>query len=487
MSRTTEVPDLRPFIHGVHVDSHTNVTLPSIDPAAETELWTLPAGDVADVDAAVDSARDAFDHGPWRHDPSARSTALLRLADLVETHAARIALLDTLEVGIPIGVTTADAAGAAAILRDIVVMADSVADDVTAPSVRLPRGVIATIAPWNFPFFVALTKIAPALATGNVVVLKPSEIASASALLTAELAMEAGFPPGVLNVVPGRGAVVGDALVRRRGVDQVNLTGSLATGRAVLRASAESTLVPVVTELGGKSAHVVTKHAPDLDTVADAIAAGIFWCAGQVCTSGSRVIVHERHHDELLERLVARAGAWLPRDPHDPETQAGPLATAEHLARVHRHVQTAVESGARLVAGGEPGPRPGWFFPPTILDGVTPGHRVFHEEVFGPVLAVTTCTSTAEAVELANATEYGLSATGWSTDPDEAAALAHQLRGAWVFVNPHTADPPAPTAGAESLGSSGNGVEGGMPGLRATTRVAMISTGVASTPEEDPS
>jgi acyl-CoA reductase-like NAD-dependent aldehyde dehydrogenase len=390
MSRTNEVPDLRPFIHGVHVDSHTNVTLPSIDPATETELWTLPAGDVADVDAAVDSARDAFDHGPWRHDPSERSAALLRLADLVETHAARIALLDTLEVGIPVGVTTADAAGAAAILRDIVAMADSVADDVTAPSVRLPRGVIATIAPWNFPFFVALTKIAPALTTGNVVVLKPSEIASASALLVAELAMEAGFPPGVLNVVPGRGAVVGDALVRRRGVDQVNLTGSLETGRAVLRASAESTLVPVVTELGGKSAHVVTEHAPDLDTVADAIAAGIFWCAGQVCTSGSRVIVHERHHDELLERLVARAGAWLPSDPHDPEAQAGPLATAEHLARVHRHVQNAVESGARLVAGGEPGPRArlvlpaddprrGHARPPHLpRGGVRPGARRHH-------------------------------------------------------------------------------------------------------------
>ena len=389
-------------------------------------------------------------------------------------------MLDTLEIGIPLEVTSADAVAVAGIVREIVAMLPEVGADAIEPSVRLPRGVVAVIAPWNFPFFVAVTKVVPVLAVGNTVVLKPTELASASAVLLAEMAHAAGFPAGVLNVVPGDGAVVGDALVRHPMVDQVNLTGSLATGRRVLVASAESTLVPVLTELGGKSAHVVGEHAPDLDTVADAIAASIFWCAGQVCTAGSRLIVVEQHHDDLLAKLLDRVEQWTGTDPMLPGAQAGPLGSEAHRRSVHAMVTAAVEEGAELRTGGVPGSGPGSFYPPTILSGVQAHHRVFQDEVFGPVLSITSCRSVEHGLELANDTVYGLAATGWSADPVESRRLASGLRAAWVSVNPHLAPPNDSRVGAESLGSSGSGVEGGLPGLRAATRLAVVAVGGAN-------
>jgi acyl-CoA reductase-like NAD-dependent aldehyde dehydrogenase len=448
----------------------------------------VPRGHRDDADDAVRSARRAFDAGPWRSDPGLRIRCLLHLADIIEQRSAEIALPDTLEIGIPLEVTTADAVAAASFVREIVGMLPEVDADVVAPTVRLPRGVVAVIAPWNFPFFVALTKVVPALAVGNTVVLKPTELASASAVLLAEMAHAAGLPAGVLNVVVGDGAVVGDALVRHPMVDQVNLTGSLATGRRVLAVSAETTLVPVVTELGGKSAHVVGEHAPDLDTVADAIAASIFWCAGQVCTAGSRLIVAEHHHDALVAKLLDRVAQWTGTDPLSPGAQAGPLGSEAHRRSVHAMVMAAVDEGAALRTGGQLSDGPGAFYPPTILTGVQANHRVFQDEVFGPVLAVTTCRSTDHGIELANDTEYGLGATGWSTDPDESSRLASGLRAAWVYVNPHLSPPHDPRMGAESLRCSGSGVEGGLPGLRAATRLTVIAVGGANistiTPED---
>jgi acyl-CoA reductase-like NAD-dependent aldehyde dehydrogenase len=481
-------PDLRPFIAGRHVESHGDDVMTSVNPATEQVLWQLPVGDPHDIDDAVRAARDAFDHSVWRHDATLRRECLLRLADAIDERTHDLALLDTLEIGIPLSVTTDDAAAAASFVRDIVAMAPDVGADVSAPVQRIPRGVVGVIAPWNFPFFVALTKAVPALAVGNTVVLKPSELGSASALMLASLAHAAGLPAGVFNVVPGRGDTVGEALVRHRLVDQINLTSSLSTGRRVLHASAETGLTPVLTELGGKSAHVVGEHAPDLVTVADAVAANIFWCAGQVCSSGSRLIVAERHHDRLVALLIDRVEAWIGRDPMDPATHAGPLGSESHHAAVHRMVRTAADEGAVVRTGGVPGPRPGWYYPPTILTGVEPHHQVFHDEVFGPVLAVTACRSAAHGIELANATDYGLVATGWSTDRTEIEQLAQGLRAAWVTVNPHLDPPSDPRAGAESIGASGSGVEGGLPGMRAATRIAVVSVGGASmtsTTQED--
>ncbi len=470
-------PDLTPYIDGDHVPSRSSEELASVNPATETTLWHLPAGHPEDVDAAVASALGAFHDTHWAHDRDLRVSCLLELATLIEDYADRIALLDTLEIGIPIDVTRADVALATAFIRDTVAMLPAVDDDVFAPARRVPRGVIAVVAPWNFPFFVALTKTVPCLAVGNTVVLKPSELASASANLLAELATQAGVPDGVLNVVVGLGNVVGDALVRHRDIGQVNLTGSVTTGRAVLAGAAAGGLAPVLTELGGKSAHVVGEHAPDLDVVADAVAADIFWCAGQVCSSGSRLIVHERHHDELVDLLVSRVASWTPGDPTGTGVQAGPLGSEQHLRRVEVMVDAASSAGARIVTGGASGPRPGFYYPPTIVIDVEPDLELFTEEVFGPVLAVTRCTSTAHGIELANATSYGLVATGWSTDDAEIDRLADCLRAAWVTVNPHLDPPSDPRAGAESVGWSGSGVEGGLPTLRAATRMSVVAVG----------
>jgi acyl-CoA reductase-like NAD-dependent aldehyde dehydrogenase len=488
MTAEPSVTDLGPFIDGRRVGSHDDRTTVSVNPATEKELWQVPVGHPDDVDDAVLAARRAFDSGRWRLDTDLRVECILRLADLIEQRSAEIAMLDTLEVGIPLEVTTADAMGVAAIIREIVGLLPEVDADAIAPSMRLPRGVVAVIAPWNFPFFVAVTKVIPTLAVGNTVVLKPTELASASAVLLAEMAHAAGFPAGVLNVVPGAGAVVGDALVRHPMVDQVNLTGSLATGRRVLAASAESTLVPVLTELGGKSAQVVGEHAPDLDTVADAVAASIFWCGGQVCTAGSRLIVAEQHHDALVAKLLDRVEQWTGADPMAPGVQAGPLGSVAHCASVHAMVAAAVDEGAVVRAGGVPGPGPGYFYPPTILTGVESHHRVFQDEVFGPVLSVTPYRSLEHGIELANDTVYGLAATGWSSDPDETRRLAAGLRAAWVTVNPHLAPTNDLRVGAESLGSSGSGVEGGLPGLRAATRLAVVAVGganISTTTQED--
>jgi acyl-CoA reductase-like NAD-dependent aldehyde dehydrogenase len=451
--------------------------MPSIDPATEQVLWQLPVGDPADVDLAVDAAARAFAAPGWADDAAMRGEALLRLADLIETHGDEISMLDTIEVGVPIGITTGDVGLAASIVRDVVGLLPEVAADAVPPSRRVPRGVVAALGPWNFPFFVALTKVLPALAAGNTVVLKPTELASASAMRLGELAQEAGLPPGVLGVVPGRGDVVGDALVRHPGIAQVNLTGSTGTGRRVLAATAASNLAPVLTELGGKSPQVVGEHAPDLAMVADAVAQSIFWASGQVCVAGSRLIVHRRHHEALLELLLERTAAWQPGDPRDPAVQAGPLGSAAHLAHVVGCVEQARAEGGRAITGGARLPGHGWYYPPTIVDAVEVGHALFSTEVFGPVLAVTTFATTDEAIALANATDFGLTATAWSDDPDEANALAAGLRAAWVTVNPHLTTPPDPRVGAESVGWSGSGVEGGLPGLRACTRLTVVQHG----------
>jgi gamma-glutamyl-gamma-aminobutyraldehyde dehydrogenase len=478
-------PDLRPFVGGRHHDSAGAATIASIDPSTEDELWRLPAGDPVDVDLAVAAARAAV-ASAWSRDDALRAEALLRLADLVEQHAPELAGLDTTEIGIPIGITSGDAGLAASIARDVVSMIADIGADAEPPGRRVPRGVVAILSPWNFPFFVAFTKAIPALAAGNAVVLKPTELATASAMRLGELAHEAGLPSGALSVVPGRGDVVGEALVRHPGVDQVNLTGSTGTGRRVLAATAATTLTPVLTELGGKSAHVVGEHVDDLATVADAVAQNIFWASGQVCSAGSRLIVHERHHDALVALLLERAAAWQPGDPTDPEVQAGPLGSDAHLGHVLRCIDDARADGGAVLTGGSRLARRGWFVPPTIIDRVLPDHRLFTTEVFGPVLAVTTCASTAEGVALANATPYGLVATGWSDDETESTTLADGLRAAWVTVNPHLAGAPNPRVGAESVGWSGSGVEGGLPAMRAATRLTVVQHGRPVTPPTTP-
>ncbi|MEO5966364.1 MAG: aldehyde dehydrogenase family protein, partial [Candidatus Limnocylindrales bacterium] len=321
---------------------------------------------------------------------------------------------------------------------------------------REPLGVVAALVPWNYPLIITAWKLGPALATGNSVVLKPASQSPLTALRLAELAAEAGLPDGVLNVLPGPGAVVGEALAHHPGVDKLAFTGSIETGRRLLHASADSNLKPVQLELGGKSPQLILADAPDLDAAASAVGWGIFYNAGQTCNAGSRVLVQRGIKDAFLQRLVAFADSMQPADPLDPATQLGSLVDAGHLEKVLRYVAIGRAEGARVVTGGsavlaETG---GAYLPPTILDGVSNDMRVAREEIFGPVLSLIEFDDPDEGVRLANDTDYGLAAAVWTSDVRLAHRLSRRIRAGIVWVNTFdAADVTVPFGGFKQSGS----------------------------------
>ncbi|AZP22312.1 aldehyde dehydrogenase [Streptomyces aquilus] len=411
----------------------------------QTLAQVADAGE-AEVDLAVAAARRAFDTGPWpRLAPADRGRALLRIADLLERHREELALTVTLEMGKPI----TDAYGIelrAAIntFRFYGQLADKLTDESphTAPDAlalvtREPAGVVGAVVPWNFPLTLASWKLAPALAAGCTVVLKPSENSPLSALLLARIATEAGLPPGVLNVVNGEGPVAGRALGLHPDVDVLAFTGSTAVGRHFLRYSADSNLKRVWLELGGKSPNIILPDAPDLEQAAATAAWGIFFNQGEMCTAPSRLLVHSSIADRVTEAIVGRARALRVGDPLDPATEMGAMVGANHLERVLGHIGTGLDEGARLRAGGgrtlaETG---GSFLRPTVFDQVDPGMRLAREEIFGPVLSVLTFDDLDEAVRLANATEYGLAAGLWTSDLSTAHQVSRALKAGTVWVN----------------------------------------------------
>ncbi|WP_017599828.1 aldehyde dehydrogenase, partial [Nocardiopsis lucentensis] len=371
--------------------------------------------------------------------------ALLRLADLLEEHRTDLALTVSLEMGKPVTDSHAiELRAAIATLRWYGQLADKLADEIphTDPAAlalvtREPAGVVGAVVPWNFPLTLASWKIAPALAAGCAVVLKPSEATPLSALTLGRLATEAGLPPGVLNVVTGDGPVTGRALGLHPGVDVLAFTGSTAVGRHFLRYAADSNLKRVWLELGGKSPNIILPDAPDLERAAATAAWGIFFNQGQMCTAPSRLLVHSSIAERVTEAVVDHARALRPGDPLDPATTLGPLAGAAHLERVLGHVGAAHDEGARLRTGGartleDTG---GTFLEPTVFDRVAPSSRLAREEVFGPVLAVTAFDSPDEAVALANDTDYGLAAGVWTADLSTAHRMARALRAGTVWVN----------------------------------------------------
>lgn len=451
------------IIGGAEVPSLDGRTMESIDPYTREPWATVAMGSAADANAAVRAARQAFDSGPWpRMGYEKRQEILHRLADLMIENAEELALADTRDMGKPITQAHHDVARSAWNVRFFVDHARLTAAEAYpmdsghhAYSTFGPAGVAVAISPWNFPLMLSTWKVAPALAWGNTVVLKPAEDTPVSVTIWARLALEAGLPPGVLNVVHGFGPdSVGEALTHNPEVDRITFTGESTTGK-IIGAAASKHLIPVSLELGGKGANIVFDDA-DIDNAVNWAIQAIFRNAGQVCLAGSRLFVQRGIHDEFMERYVRAAQAMKQGDPKDPATEFGPLASKTHFEKVTSYFDTLEADGGRVVTGGV---GEGWFVDPTIIVDAPPAARVCREEIFGPVVVVQPFDTEEEVVAIANDTKYGLNAMVFTENLSRAHRVADNLNAGTVWVNCFfIRDLRAPFGG---VGESGVGREGG--------------------------
>lgn len=462
------------FIGGSFVDAIDGATFQASSPATGKPLARVSSCGVADVDLAVKAARDAFESGAWsRIAPAQRKRTLLRLADLIEANRDELAAIESADAGKPITeCREVDLPDVVNTFRWYAEAVDKVFGKISptgeehlALIVREPIGVVAGVLPWNFPASMLAWKVAPALAAGNSVVIKPPELASLTTLRIAELASEAGVPAGVFNVVPGRGSVAGKALGLHNDVDAVTFTGSTEVGRQFLRYAADSNLKEAVLECGGKNPSVVMADCgDDLELIAEDLAEAAFWNTGQNCSAGSRILVHSSIKDEFVSHLVSCAERRVVGDPADPATQLGPLIEAAAMERVLRAIDEARADGATILTGGkrlfeETG---GWFVGPTVIDNVRPEMAVARDEIFGPVTCVLSFEDEEEALRMANDTDYGLAATVWSKDLNVALRMARGIRAGTVAINGFSeGDITTPFGGHRSSGFGGrdNGLE----------------------------
>jgi aldehyde dehydrogenase (NAD+) len=469
------------LINGEHRPSSDGGLMDVINPATEELIARVPSASDDDVDAAVASARAALD-GPWsRLSARERGRILWQLGDLLLQHVDEIARLETLHNGKPIFESRhIEVPAAAECFQYYAGWADKVHGETIpvkgnylAYTLREPVGVVAAIVPWNFPLLLAAWKVAPALACGNTVVLKPASQTPLTAIALGDLAMEAGVPPGVLNVVTGPGVRVGRAIVKHPGVDKIAFTGDTATGREIMQGGA-GTLKRLTLELGGKSPNIVFPDA-DIDAAVRGATTGIFYGKGEVCAAGSRLLVDRSIRDEFIDKLAVRTTKIAPGDPLDPKTRLGAIASKTQLDRVLRYIAVAKSEGATLVAGGaraDIGTGKGFFLEPTVFAGVTPDMTLAREEVFGPVLATIEFADVEEAIARANDSIYGLAAAVWTRDIKRAHYVARRLQAGTVWINTYNIyDTALPFGGYKQ---SGFGREMGMHALEHYTQVKSV-------------
>jgi acyl-CoA reductase-like NAD-dependent aldehyde dehydrogenase len=469
------------FIDGEFVDAASGETRPTLNPHDNSVIAEVAMAGKADVDAAVAAADQAF--GSWSRWAAAdRGRLLLRLADLIEANAEELARLESLDTGHPLRDSRAlDVPRTAACFRYFGGMADKLQGDVVPVEagflnylLREPVGVVGQVVPWNFPLMFTSWKMAPALAAGNTIVMKPAEITPLTSLRVAELMAEAGLPKGVVNMVPGLGSVAGQAIAEHPGIAKVAFTGSTATGQRVVQASAGN-LKKVQLELGGKGANIVFEDA-NLGPAINGSAWAIFHNQGQACIAGSRLLLHERIADEFLERFIELARSIRLGNPLDERTEMGPLTSAQHRDRVLAYVDVAEQQGGRILCGGKAPPAAeltqGCYVEPTVVKVRDYRDRVAQEEVFGPFVTVLTFKDDAEALRIANGTDYGLGSGLWTQNLGRAHRVARELRAGMVWINSYKrVNPGSPFGG---VGRSGYGREMGFEAMREYTQVKSV-------------
>jgi len=476
------------FINGQFVDAKSGGTFTTSNPATEVDLAEVSSAGSEDVDAAVEAARREMQPGSdWQKmKPRDRAKVMWKLADILSARAAEIGRIETLDNGKPIFESQyVDTPAAAECLYYFAgwsgkVTGDTIPiqDNAFAYTLREPVGVVGAITPWNFPLMLAVWKIAPALACGNTVVIKPASNTALSLLKFAEYAREAGLPPGVLNVIPGNGATVGNAMVDHPGIDAIAFTGSTAVGKQIM-ARAANTLKKVSLELGGKSPNIVFADA-DLEAAARGALNAIFYGKGEVCAAGSRLLVEDSVHDELMSRLTERANKMVAADPMHPKTRLGAIASKGQFETVMKYIETGKSEGAKLIAGGERadiGTGKGFFVKPTIFDDVQPDMKIAQEEIFGPVLATIRFSDFDDAIAKGNATVYGLAAAVWTRDINKAHKVARAIKAGTVWVNAYNLyDPALPFGGFKE---SGFGRDQGRDALEKYTQTKSVWVNLA--------
>ena len=473
------------LINNEWLDSVSGNKFTTINPATEEVICEVAEANIADLDLAVQAARKAFTLGEWsRMSGGDRAALLYKLADLIEERQDELAHLETLDNGKPLVESlNVDLPLTIQCYRYFAGWADKiqgktipVAGEYLCYTRHEPIGVIGQIIPWNFPLLMQAWKLAPALATGNTVVLKPASYTPLTALRVGELIIKAGFPPGVVNILPGKGSTVGMAIARHRDLDKVAFTGSTEVGQIIMAAAAQSNLKRVTLELGGKSPNIVFADA-DLDAAVEGAHFGLFLNQGQCCTAGSRLFVEEKCYEEFVARTIERAKNRIVGNPFDLKTEQGPQISQIQLDKIMRHIEAGMREGAKLEYGGNKIGDRGFFIEPTIFTGVENQMSIAQAEIFGPVMSIIKFKDMAEVISKANDTQYGLAAAVWTKDINKAHQMAHHLRAGTVWINCYDAlDSAAPFGGFKQ---SGIGRELGEYGLLEYTEVKTITVNLA--------